>query len=144
MLKKTITYTDYNGVERTEDFYFNLTKTECMKMQVGTAGGYAEKLEKIIQSNDVPELINIFEELVLKAYGEKSDDGKHFRKSPELSKAFTETEAYSELFFEMTRDANAIADFITGILPELPDDVKVQVDAKAKELGLNTELVAAN
>ena len=144
MLKKTITYTDYNGVERTEDLYFNLTKTECMKMQIGTAGGYAEKLEKIIKSHDIPALVEVFEELILKSYGEKSDDGKHFHKSPELSKAFTETEAYSELFYEMTTDANKIADFVKGILPDLPDDVMAMADAKAKELGLDTGLAAAN
>ena len=80
MLKKTITYTDYNGVERKEDFYFNLTKAELMEMEMSTKGGLAEMIQRVVDSKDVPEIIKIFKELVLKAYGEKSPDGKRFIK----------------------------------------------------------------
>lgn len=117
MLKKTITYTDCNGNERTEDFYFNLTKAEVLKMEMGVSGGMAEKIKKIIAAQDQPTIIRVFEDIILMAYGEKSDDGKHFIKSKELSTAFMQTEAYSNLFMELATDADAAAKFINGILP---------------------------
>lgn len=117
MLKKTIAYTDYNGIERKEDFYFNLSKAEIMEMELGTAGGFAEMIQKIIDAQDAPTLVKIFKDLVLKAYGEKSADGKRFIKSEELSKEFEQTEAYSNLFMELATDANAASDFVNGIIP---------------------------
>ena len=117
MLKKTITYTDYNGVSRTEDFYFNLTKAEIMEMELGTAGGLAGMIQRLIDSQDAPSIIKIFKDLVLKAYGEKSPDGKRFMKSEEISKAFSQTEAYSILFMELATDADAASKFVNGIIP---------------------------
>lgn len=117
MLKKTITYTDYNGVERTENFYFNLSKAEILEMEMSTAGGLAEMIQRIVDSKEVPALIKIFKDLILKAYGEKSDDGKRFIKKPELTDAFTQTEAYSQLFMELATDADAAAAFVNGIIP---------------------------
>ena len=117
MLKKTITYTDYNGVERTEDFFFNLSKAEIMEMEMSTTGGLAELIQKVVQTQDAPSIIKIFKDLVLKAYGEKSPDGKRFIKSPELAEAFSQTEAYSNLFMELATDANAAAKFVNGIIP---------------------------
>lgn len=118
MLKKKITYTDYNGVERSEDFYFNLSKAELMEMEMGTAGGFAEMIQRIVDAHDAASIIKVFKELVLKAYGEKSADGKRFVKSPELSEAFSQTEAYSILFMELATDADAAANFVNGIMPE--------------------------
>ena len=120
MLKKTITYTDYNGVERTEDFYFNLTKAELMEMEIGTTGGMADMIKRIIDAKDAPAIIKIFKELVLKAYGEKSADGKRFVKSEEISNGFAQTEAYSQLFMELATDADAAAAFVNGIIPNIP------------------------
>lgn len=117
MLKKTITYTDYNGVERTEDFYFNLTKAEIMEMELSTTGGLAEMIKKIVAAQDTPTIIKIFKSLILKAYGEKSADGKRFIKSDELSEAFAQTEAYSILFMELATDADAGSKFVNGIVP---------------------------
>lgn len=117
MLKKTITYTDYNGVERTEDFYFNLSKSEVIEMEMGTNGGYAEMIRKIVDAQDMPSIIKIFKDLVLKAYGEKTPDGKRFVKSEEISEAFAQTEAYSNLFMELATDSKAAADFVNGIIP---------------------------
>lgn len=117
MLKKTITYTDYNGVERTEDFHFNLTKAEIMEMEMGTAGGLAEMIQRIVKAQDAPAIIKVFKDLVLKAYGEKSADGKHFYKSEEIRNAFAQTEAYSQLFMELATDADAAAKFVNGIIP---------------------------
>ena len=117
MLKKTITYTNYNGIEVTEDFYFNLTKAEIMEMEMSTSGGMAEMINKIVSSQDAPAIIKIFKELILKAYGEKSADGKRFVKSEEISVAFSQTEAYSQLFMELATDADAAAKFVNGIVP---------------------------
>lgn len=117
MLKKTITYTDYNGVERTEDFYFNLSKAEIMEMELGVSGGFAEMLRNIVKANDTPNLIKIFKDLVLKAYGEKSSDGKRFIKSKEISTAFSQTEAYSILFMELATNAEEASKFVNGIVP---------------------------
>lgn len=117
MLKKTITYTDYNGVERTEDFYFNLTKSEIAEMEMSTAGGYVEMLQNIVKAQDGPALVKIFKEFLFKAYGEKSADGKRFIKSDELSTAFSQTGAYDQLYMELATDADAAAKFINGVMP---------------------------
>ena len=117
MLKKTITYTDYNGNELTEDFYFNLSKAEIMEMEMSTAGGLTEMIQKIVAAQDTPAIIKVFKELILKAYGEKSPDGKRFIKSDEISTAFSQTEAYSQLFMELATDADAAAKFVNGIIP---------------------------
>lgn len=121
MLKKTITYTDYNGVERTEDFYFNFNKAEISEMQMGTTGGMAETIRKIIDAQDTPAIIKTFKEIILKAYGEKSPDGKRFIKSEELSTAFSQTEAYSQLYIELASDADAAAKFVNGVLPQIDE-----------------------
>lgn len=118
MIKKTITYTDYNGVERTEDFYFNLTESELLQWQYSVEGGLTDLLNKIINAKTETKLIEYFREIVLKSYGEKSDDGKRFVKSEELSKAFSQTEAYNQLYYEMFTDADTASDFVKGILPK--------------------------
>lgn len=117
MLKKTIKFTDYNGLERSETYYFNLSKAEILEMEMSTTGGFADMVQKIVEIQDMPGLIKIFKELILKAYGEKSPDGKRFIKSKELSEAFSQTEAYSNLFMELATDSNAASDFIKGIIP---------------------------
>lgn len=117
MLKKTITYTDYNGQERTEDFYFNLNKAEIAEMEMSTTGGLTEMINRIVAAKDAPSIIQIFKKLILKAYGEKSLDGKRFVKSDELSTAFSQTEAYSKLFMELATDDKAAANFFNGIIP---------------------------
>lgn len=124
MLKKTITYTDYNGDPRTEDFYFNLSKAELAEMQLSAAGGLSERLKRIISEKDTPSIIKFFKELVLKAYGIKSEDGRRFVKSEELSREFSQTEAYSELFLELASDDNAAAAFVNGIMPLGISEVK--------------------
>lgn len=120
MIKKTMKYTDYNGVERTEDFYFNLSKAEVAEMELSTAGGFAEQIQRVVDAQDVPTIIKIFKELILKAYGVKSPDGKRFIKSKELSDEFAQTEAYSDLFMELATDADAAAKFVNGIVPAVP------------------------
>lgn len=117
MLKKTFTYTDFNGVERTEDHYFNLNKAEVMEMEMSTTGGLAETIKRIIAAQDAPALIKIFKDLIRKAYGVKSADGKRFIKSDELWEEFEQTEAYSMLFMELATDADAASKFINAIVP---------------------------
>lgn len=117
MIKKTIKYTDYNGVERNEDFWFNLTEAEIMEMEMGTTGGLAEMIQQVVKAQDSPTIVRIFKDLVLKAYGEKSADGRRFIKSEELSTAFSQTEAYSILFMELATDAEAGSIFVNGIIP---------------------------
>ena len=128
MLKKIITYTDYNGVERTEPFYFNLSKAELMEMELGVTGGMTEMLDKIIAAKDAPSLMKTFKEMIMKAYGVKSDDGKRLIKSEELSIAFTQTEAYSVLFMELITDDKAASDFVNGIIP---NEIQAEVAAQA-------------
>jgi hypothetical protein len=120
MLKKTISYTDFNGNERKEDFYFNLSKAEIMEMELGVTGGMTQMLKKVIAEQDSKRLVATFKEVILKAYGEKSPDGKRFIKSPALSAEFEQTEAYSELFMELASDADAAAIFMNGIIPNAP------------------------
>lgn len=117
MLKRTITYSDYNGVERTEDFHFNLSKAEIMEMEMSTTGGLAEMITRIVAAQDAPAIVKIFKDLILKAYGVKSPDGKRFVKSPELAAEFAQTEAYSILFMELATDADAASKFVNGIVP---------------------------
>lgn len=123
MLKKHFTYTDYNGNTREEDHYFHLSKAEIMEMELSTSGGFAEMIQRVVSSQDTPSIIKIFKELILKSYGEKSPDGRRFIKSEELTKEFTETEAYSQLYMELSTDAEAASDFVNGIIPE---DMKVE------------------
>ena len=135
MLKKTITYTDYNGAERTEDFYFNLSKAEITEMEMGVKGGLTETITRIVAAQDSPAIIKIFKDLILKAYGVKSPDGKRFEKSEELSTEFAQTEAYSNLFMELAFDANKAAEFINGIVPA---DLAKEAAKEAKKRGLPT------
>lgn len=118
MKKETIVYTDYNGVERKEDFFFNFTKAELLEMELGTTGGLSEMIQKIIDTHDTPAIIKIFKEIVLKAYGQKSPDGKRFIKTPELTTEFMQTEAYSTLFMELATNTDKAADFINKIVPQ--------------------------
>ena len=117
MLKKTVTYVDYNGVERTEDFYFNLSKAEVAEMELSVQGGFSKMLEEIVASKDNVQIVNLFKQMVLKSYGEKSPDGRRFVKSDEIAQAFAQTEAYSEIFMELALDEKKAADFVNGILP---------------------------
>jgi len=120
MLKKTITYKDYDDNERKEDFFFNLSKAEVTEMEMSTEGGLAKMLQKIVDEKDTKRIIEVFKDLILKAYGEKSPDGKRFIKSQELRDAFSQTEAYSELFMELAMNDQAAAAFVNGIIPSIP------------------------
>ena len=128
MIKKTITYVDYNDVERTEDFYFNLSKAELMEIEMSTSGGLVEMINRIVSAQDAPAIIKVFKELILKAYGVKSLDGKRFEKSDKLRTEFEQTEAYSQLFMELSTDADAASKFVNGIMPSEASAIKKETN----------------
>lgn len=117
MLKHTRTYTDYNGVIRTEDFYFNLTKAEVTELELSVDGGLVEMINRIIAAKDGKQIIALFKDIVLRAYGEKSPDGRRFVKNQEIREAFSQTEAYSDLFMELATDAEKASAFVNAIVP---------------------------
>lgn len=125
MLKKTITYTNYNDEKKTKDYYFNLKKSELIDLQYSTAKGFMDYIEEITKTQDNVRIWKAFRDIVLLAYGEKSNDGERFVKSDELRKSFEETEAFSELIYELMSNETAAADFINGIMPkDLAEKVK--------------------
>lgn len=130
MIKKTITYSDYNGVERTEDFYFNLTKAEITKMELSTKGGLAEMINRIVAAQDTPAIIEVFEDLIKRSYGVKTPDGRGFAKKAEDLESFMATEAYSQLFMELATDADAASAFVNGVVPA---DMAQKAAIEAKE-----------
>lgn len=112
-----VTYTDYNDVERSEKFYFNLTQAEIAEMELSTTGGFAESIQKIVDAKDTAEIIKVFKKLVLSAYGIKTEDGRGFRKSAMIRDEFECSAAYSEIFMKLATDADAASAFIKGIVP---------------------------
>lgn len=142
MLRKTMTYTDYNGEERTEDFYFNLTKAEVLEMAMSENGGLDAFIERIVAERDQKKIISLFKEIIVKSYGQKSLDGKRFIKTPEVVEEFTQTEAYSDLFTELALDAEKGAAFFNAIIPANMQEL-VQKAQKALEEKRKKEAAAA-
>ena len=130
MIKETITYIDYNGNERTEDAYFNLTKAEIMEMEMSIKGGLAEMINRIVAAQDQPAIIKIFKDLIIRSYGVKSPDGKRFIKNDEVVDEFVQTTAFSDLFMELATDADKAAEFINGVVPA---DMAKQIEAQTKK-----------
>jgi hypothetical protein len=117
MLKKTLTFEDFNGEKVTEDLYFNLTKAELVKMEFTQEGGLRDTLALIIASQDTKQIIEFFQKIILSAYGKKSDDGKKFEKTDAIREEFTQTAAYDALFEDLILNAQGAAEFVNGILP---------------------------
>lgn len=138
MLKKTITYTDYDGNERTEDFFFNLSKAEVLEMEMGINGGMTKLIQRLVAEQDMERISKTFKDLILRAYGEKSLDGKYFEKSEDISRRFSYTEAYSVLFLELL-DPDKAAEFINAILPQ---DAVAQANAAKNEAEKRANLTA--
>ena len=136
MYKRKIKYVDYNGTEREEDFYFNLSQSEIVEMEAEEGGGLSDRLKSIVESKDPATIMRVFKNFILRSYGEKSPDGKYFNKSEEISKNFEHTEAYNVLFMEMCTDANAATSFIEHVLP-LNDQQRKELAAKTSELKNN-------
>lgn len=128
MIKKEITFEDFDGEMRTESFYFNLTRAEIAELELMTEGGLEALINKMIETKNKPELVKLFKKLILMSYGEKSSDGRRFVKSDKLIEEFTQTNAYSELFMELATNADSALKFINGILPK-----ELQEAANAQE-----------
>lgn len=134
MLKRTISYEDYDGVVRQEDFYFNLTEAELTLMEMSEAGGYQKRLERMVQAKDTPSLIRLVKGILDASYGQKSPDGKRFIKSKEMLEEFTQTDAYSKLFMELCTDDQKAFEFVVGILPKsLGEAVKNKIAENKQE-----------
>ena len=131
MIKKTVTYQDFNGVERTEDFYFNLTEAEIMELEIAEDGGFTSYIERLINAKDNATLMKVFKKLLLMSYGEKSADGRRFVKNKEITDAFAQSQAYSDIFMDLTVDDKAASDFINGIIP--PQDALEKTLARARK-----------
>jgi len=116
MHKEVITYNDLNGVSRTEDFYFDLSKPEIVKMQASAKGGYDVQLRSIAADLNGAKIMEFFENFISKAYGEKSEDGRRFMKSDEISRSFMETPAYEVLFEKLVTDDKYAADFVNAVI----------------------------
>lgn len=127
MVVKKIKYVDYKGVEREEEFYFNLSKAEVAEMELSHAGGLSEKIKRIVATQDGAEIIALFKDLIIRSYGVISDDGKRFIKNDKLREEFAQTEAYSELFMELAGDADAASAFVNGIIPQVALEEKKPV-----------------
>lgn len=131
MLKKTITYTDFNGIQQVEDHYFNLSKAEIVKMDLvervregedSTTGGFAERLQRIGKSGTGKEIIETFEEFLASAYGRKSEDGRRFMKDPSFYQEFKESGAYEVMFMELMTEPEATAAFVNAVMPNMNED----------------------
>lgn len=132
MLCKTIKFEDWNGVEREEDFYFNLSESELMELEMSTIGGFTKMMQTIIRKKDVPQIMATFKNLILKSYGEKSEDGRRFVKSPEVSESFMQTSAYDSLFMELCTNAEAASAFVNGIVPKKLSDKANSAEVQAQ------------
>lgn len=132
MLKKKITYVDFDGNNRTEDFYFNLTKAEVAEMELSADGGLTKFLNKIVEEKDSKRIVEMFKTLILKSYGEKSLDGRRFIKNQEVRDSFAQTEAYSQLFMTLATDSKAAEAFVNGIIPTIDKPTSGTPIAKLK------------
>lgn len=134
MLKKTIKYEDYNGVEREEDFYFGLNKAEIFELQTSTNGGFAEQIQKAIKAQDMPTIMGLFKEIILKTVGIKSDDGRRFIKSKEIAEEFEQSPAYPILFMELATNAESAKEFMEAVIPALTSEQKAEVEKEIAKL----------
>jgi hypothetical protein len=133
MIKKTITYEDFNGTMRTETFYFNYSKAELLEMEMSTEGGFVERIQRIIDAKEAPALIKLWKKFVIDAYGVKSDDGRRFMKNDDIRAAFVECPAYSAIFMELATDDVAGSEFVKGVVPaDMAGEIAAAQAAKAQ------------
>lgn len=140
MLKKTMTTVDFGGTMRTEDYYFNLTESEIMEMQLSTEGGFAEMVKRITDAKSQLELTALFKTLICKSYGVLSPDGRKFIKNQAVLDDFMATQAYSDLYMELVQDAEKAAEFFNNILPE---NVRKLAEEKAEKMPAQPGLAVA-
>ena len=130
MIKKTVKYVDFNGVDKSEDLYFNLTKTELNNLNFKHHGTYSDQLKAIVDNKDVKLVTELFAEIIQRGYGIKSEDGRNFRKSPEILYDFTTSAVYDALMTELLENADEAANLFVGMLPS---DLQGQVKDEMKK-----------
>lgn len=132
MLKRNITYEDFDGNSVTETFYFNISKPELVELEVEKKGGFSDWIQAIIKAEDNKTVVEQFKRIVLLAYGVKSEDGKRFIKNDQLREEFSQTNAYNELFMELATQEDAAVRFLTGVLPkDMAEEIQKSSDPKA-------------
>lgn len=131
MLKKTVTYIDFDGNERTEDFFFNLTEQEIAEMELSTEGGLGNFINKAVAAKSQVELIELFKKLILAAYGVKSADGRRFVKNDAVREDFMSTQAFSDIYMELVQDADKASAFFNGIVPKEKNKAPVTLPARS-------------
>lgn len=131
MLKKTVTYIDFDGNERTEDFFFNLTEQEIAEMELSTEGGLGNFINKAVAAKSQVELIELFKKLILAAYGVKSADGRRFVKNDAVREDFMSTQAFSDIYMELVQDADKASAFFNGIVPKEKNKAPVVLPARS-------------
>lgn len=132
MYQKAITYEDYNGVKKTKNFYFNLTRSEIAKMHLMTDSGLDQMIKKMIESGSNKEIFTYFDNFVLSCYGEKSADGEEFIKNEEIREKFRNHPAYDVLFMEFIEGGDkAMSDFINAVIPRDMQDAMKSSDPEA-------------
>lgn len=141
MIKKTITYTDYNGEQRTDDFWFNLSEAELAEMEVSVTGGYLDMIKRIIKAKNIPEIAKVFKQLLIRSYGERSADGTFFYKIDEsgnpLWRNLVSSAAYSKLYLELASDDKAAAEFVNGVMPNVDPEKRKEAQKQIEsELGV--------
>lgn len=135
MYKKIVKYEDYDGNSREEECYFNYTKTELTRMNLSADGGLIALMNRIVSEQNGKKLCEMFETIILGAYGRKSLDGRKFEKSDEIREDFKSTLAYDALFMELATDAKKFADFLNSIIPsenKISDEQVNEIIAKAE------------
>lgn len=144
MLKKTITYKDLDDNDVTEDFYFNLSKAEIAEMELSQAGGLSTHLKAILERGDNGQIVATFKMILSTTVGKRSEDGRRFIKSPEITNEFLQTDAYSTVFMELVTNANAAAEFIKGVIPsDMSDEIAkeaVFIDATKQRAKIKTAI----
>lgn len=144
MIKKTIPYTDFDGNPRVEDFWFNLTRAELFELYGSVEGGYDKYMEQLMHSTKVGEAIEVFKEVLLKAYGKKSLDGRKFEKSPEITADFVATQAYSDLYIELAMNPDKGAEFMNAVMGADVHKMVAENEAKAKAAEVSAAVAANN
>lgn len=130
MLKKTIKYTNFLGNEVEDTLFFNLSQDELMEMELSKEGGLSATIQRIVDAQDTPKIIAMFKDILLKSYGEVSEDGKRFIKNDQLREEFQQSKAYSELFMELATDADAATKFIEGVIDVDQNDPRLALVKK--------------
>lgn len=132
MIKKTVRFEDFNGVQHEQDCYFHFSARELAKMEVAERENFSDKLRRIVESEDKKEILQIFEDFILMAYGEKSEDGMRFVKDPEKTESFKNSIAYDTLFWELSINDETVANFINAIVPKDLGNKLKELEAKDK------------